>query len=443
MISTSQFGHALRRVGGASHPTVVVALSGGVDSMCLTHLLRRYRDEQNPHLSIHAVTIDHQYREGLAEEAEKVGQTAREWGVSHEIHKLFYDRPIGEIGNFEEVARAMRYHTFHRVCSRLGAPLMVAHNLDDQLETFLLRLQQNSLLHGLVGLRGRSSLPLAPSAPDHNVSVLRPLLGFTKTSIIDTCKQAGVQWFEDITNADPHLTRRNLLRHVLKQQTIDSVLSPAELVASHELVVAMDSLLEEKAQALLQWSNPQYDWTTGLLQLQVPKKVDTQVLSRALYKALWPISSVKHYHWSYAKLERHAVPQIQRWLNSPPHPLRLTILNLAVELRATDCAVNLSFSRQPLLREDIARNTHTLEIGPKWTPWLHYDRRFWLRFRSRAPLKAQLAPYQPKRHSKDLKNLEISAKRLTGVPVLTCDGGIVALPTLGFAPDIDVECRHK
>lgn len=118
MIETSVFKSLLAKCfrNGVVPNKVLIALSGGVDSVCLTYLLSQYRDLYNPDLKIHAVTIDHGYREGSSDEAKAVGDLVNKWGVQHNVIPLDYkNRSVHLITNFEEVARTMRYEAFRNL----------------------------------------------------------------------------------------------------------------------------------------------------------------------------------------------------------------------------------------------------------------------------------------------------------------------------------------
>lgn len=454
MISNEVFKNLLGLVFGSNLPhKILVALSGGVDSVCLTYLLCQYRDQFQPDIEISAVTVDHGYRRGSNKEAHAVGDLVRPWGVNHRVKVLQYSQQIGEISNFEEVARTKRYELFQELCHREKInDILLAHNLNDQLETFLQRLQQNSSLYGLGGLRVKSGLPVPAMRPeDVKIHVWRPFLEFDKADIIDTCKNNGISWFEDYTNKDSDLTKRNYFRYLINEvipqhQDKYSIISKESLIDTKQKIAEANQLIKSKASDMLLQLKQNFaielDKSIGSLRINFPrqdlKEDNIIVLSRLLYDLIYPISSVKHYHWSYAKVERKLIPQVISWLKSPEKPLSLTYLNLAVNCTLRDELVMTAFTRQPLLKEDIARESVTITIDETWTKWFFFDRRYWLRFKTPRTQTIQLVPYHAdlyKLFKVTFPDELIDHRKLIGVPVVLSSFGdeILAIPTLNLS----------
>lgn len=488
MISNRLFGEVLRKCfkNGTFPERIVVALSGGVDSLCLTYLLGQFKRIYKPSLQITAITIDHKYRAGSGKEAEKVGVLVRPWGVKHIVKTLEYeDRDIGKITNFEEVAREKRYDIFEQVCRELDVKsLIVAHNLNDQIETFLQRLQQNSSIFGLVGLRTVDHLPISPTSPSENgdsIHVVRPLLSFDKSEIIETCTKNGIRWFEDHTNSDIHLTRRNLLRHIVSEvvpHRLDNQDIPIEecnallLLSKESLVKTHNEILSLVCEMQHQIANIEnhlklrglfsLDKKNLLLTVSLPFNIlDTynpMVLSRFFYQNMYLISSVKHYHWSYAKLERHAIPKILRFYNnnkeiSPPVSMKLTYLNVLfnIKLDTHNKQMRISLTRQPLMRNEYSQVCLDCTLNDQWSDWFMFDRRYWIRLKLRnSDIKVSIVPY---RHNDVAfrKQLNLAFKGSNNGPLLSIlqegtpvivtyshSGHFAALPTYNIYSQEDV-----
>lgn len=127
------FPHGIpRRVG--------ISLSGGVDSMALTSLLSRYRDEYNVGVELVALTVNHEYRKGSRQEAEEVGKLLAPLRVQHKIIDLKWNLDsveLHQLGNFERLARTKRYQHIQRYCYDHDIQhLFLGHQLEDQVETF-------------------------------------------------------------------------------------------------------------------------------------------------------------------------------------------------------------------------------------------------------------------------------------------------------------------
>lgn len=453
----------IRNYGGKLPIKILIALSGGVDSMCLTFLLSQYRDKFEPNLEISAITIDHQYRNGSTEEAKDVGRIVKKWGVNHIVETLKYDNvDVRSITNFEEVARTKRYEAFQKNCvDRDVSHLAIAHTLNDQLETFLQRLQQNSSLYGLMGLRALSKLPIEPKSPSESTLVLRPLLDFKKSEIIETCMKHNIQWFEDHTNSDINLTRRNYLRHlideVIPHKSEDkrwSILSKPALIDTHKEIVAVSKNIQIEVDEILDNLKSQNGLKlhsrNALIEITLPKNylehTDVAVLSRMLYQTLYTISSIQHYYWAYAKVERKVIPRILNWFNTSSQsndikPLSMTYLNLMIKMFLNPRTGNVSmfFSRQPLISEDISRVSISMKVGQTWSEWVLFDKRFWIRLRqSENNLKqVSIEPYTIAKSellTQSFPDIEFDKRTLEGVPlILTKEKNkILSIPTYGI-----------
>ena len=192
---------------------VALALSGGVDSVVLLNLLVRYKREVHPDLEIHALTVDHGLRAESTHEAHQLQQVVlgeMAYPVAHEV--LTIRTPISR-RQVERHARDLRYRLMYAYCERRGIrSIFMGHHLDDQLETYVMRLLSNSTLFGLAGIR-----PLAPGNLHgrHAVDLVRPLLDVPKAHIYEHARARSLTWFEDHTNADAGLTARNRVRQFL------------------------------------------------------------------------------------------------------------------------------------------------------------------------------------------------------------------------------------
>lgn len=179
-------------------PHVAVAVSGGGDSMGLALLLQEWAKANNRKLT--AFTVDHGLRVGSADEALAVHKTLSARGMAHEILKWQGDKPLTHI---QEEARAARYRLLYDACRRHGIKVLaVAHNLEDQIETFWMRLSHGSGLDGLSAM--------APVRYDGDITVIRPLLGFSREDLRSTCRAYGVEWVEDPSNTNEKFLRVKL-----------------------------------------------------------------------------------------------------------------------------------------------------------------------------------------------------------------------------------------
>ncbi len=184
---------------------VVLAISGGADSMCLAHLFGRWSKEGGP--PIHIAHVNHQLRgKESDEDATFVSRWADDWGLPCTVVDIEISKKQGQ--SIQDVARRHRYQALLDICLQAGAvKLATAHHADDQVETFLLNLLRGSGSRGLRGIPERRPL-------GNGVAVFRPLLGFTRQRIEDYCRTHNVAWREDRTNLETEYMR-NRVRHQL------------------------------------------------------------------------------------------------------------------------------------------------------------------------------------------------------------------------------------
>ena len=182
-------------------PRLALAVSGGADSMALLHLMAGWRaqDEAKPDLAV--LTVDHGLRGESREEAAMVARMAESLGLRHAT--LTWTQGASRSGGLQERARAARYDLMAAYCHAHDIPALVtAHHLDDQAETFLMRLKRGSGLDGLAAIPEESVWS--------GVAVLRPLLDMPKARLAATLAAAGLGWAEDPSNRDERFERARM-----------------------------------------------------------------------------------------------------------------------------------------------------------------------------------------------------------------------------------------
>ena len=197
--TTAAFEAALKKMGvDGARPKIAVAVSGGGDSLALALLVRDWVRARGGEML--ALTVDHKLRPDSTAEAEAVGNILRAQGIAHEILTWQGDKPATHI---QELARAARYKLLLSTCHERGFPfLAVAHNIEDQIETFWMRLAHGSGLDGLAGIAGKRDRD--------GVTIIRPVLGFTRAQLRDVCTQSGIAWIEDPSNKNEKYLRVKL-----------------------------------------------------------------------------------------------------------------------------------------------------------------------------------------------------------------------------------------
>lgn len=199
---------------------VCIAVSGGVDSMALTFLACQYFLPKN--VPVTGLVVNHGLRKESGTEAREVGRLVKAFGAGCRVLKMKWApyELSGSSSRFEIEAREKRLSLLHEACRyrKDVEHLMFAHTLDDQLETMLLRLTRGSSIRGLAGMKPVSTYWETAEPGQPPLKMVRPLLGYTKDELYQTCIENGVKWFEDATNHDPEFTIRNSIRYFLKDE---------------------------------------------------------------------------------------------------------------------------------------------------------------------------------------------------------------------------------
>ena len=180
---------------------VLVAVSGGPDSMALSHILWRYvREEQIKGISLVLSHVHHGVRKESDDEERMVQKMAEEWETPCIIHRFdskAYAKARGQ--SFQTAAREWRYARWKEDMLKEGCTLLAtAHHLGDQAETILYRL-----------LRGSGTAGLAGIYPTKD-STIRPLLTFSKADILNYCKREALPYALDRSNEEPVYVRNRI-----------------------------------------------------------------------------------------------------------------------------------------------------------------------------------------------------------------------------------------
>jgi len=217
---------------------VVVAVSGGADSVALLRALHACADSYRNALCV--AHLDHQLRGPEGEDdARFVGRLADELGLERRIES-FDVAAVQQGGEGREAAaRRIRYQFLQRVAEDRGARYVaVAHTADDQAETVLQQLFRGAGLQGLSGMTRARRLGQA-------VTLLRPLLEFRRQELRDYLTSIGQPWREDSSNADPDLTRNRLRQRLLPlleaefgPDVVSAICRAASLASEAQQVIA-------------------------------------------------------------------------------------------------------------------------------------------------------------------------------------------------------------
>ncbi|MDE6407666.1 MAG: tRNA lysidine(34) synthetase TilS [Anaeroplasmataceae bacterium] len=177
---------------------IICAVSGGVDSVCLLHILHSLN---YPLVLAH---VNHHKREQSAVEQAAMENLAKEFNIPFELLD-FYDNGAD---NFQNSAHDARYTFFKQLAKKYHTTLIAtAHHLNDQAETILMRLITGSNLYGYAGI--------SIIQQEKDYSLIRPLLCVSKEEIYTYAKEHNLLYFEDISNSSDDYLRNRIRHHIL------------------------------------------------------------------------------------------------------------------------------------------------------------------------------------------------------------------------------------
>lgn len=184
--------------------SVIIAVSGGPDSIFLVHALSRLKNKLKLK-SLSICNLDHGLRgEESADDSEFVKRLAGDMGLRFFYKSLRLRTRQAKSLSIEELAREERYRFFKEAAEISGANVIATgHTIDDQAETVLMRVIKGSSLKGIVGI--------APARDYGDLRVIRPLIEIEKSEIVGYLDRAGVDYRIDSTNLEP-VYFRNIIR---------------------------------------------------------------------------------------------------------------------------------------------------------------------------------------------------------------------------------------
>jgi tRNA(Ile)-lysidine synthase len=235
----------------AAFEHVILAVSGGADSMALLHLAADWQKARGGRPALTVATVDHRLRSASAEEAVFVAAAARALGLAHRT--LVWPGPHPTTG-LQAAAREARYRLLEALALEIAPAdsiaIATAHHADDQAETAVMRFARGS------GLAGLSAMAARARVPGGHVALLRPLLEVGKRRLLATLEAAGLIWREDPSNADRGFER------VRVREALAALAVPVEALAlSVRRLARADRALEALTARLAR--EAALDWHAG------------------------------------------------------------------------------------------------------------------------------------------------------------------------------------
>ena len=228
---------------------VLVAVSGGCDSVALLEILRLLAAEPRRAWNLSVAHLNHRLRPDADADADFVRDLSNRHGLPCVVEAIDVAAiAAGRSMSVETAARTVRYEFLAQAAVRLGATAVATgHHADDNVETILQRIVRGTHLRGLRGIPAARPLAQAPG-----VRLVRPLLAVRREQIERFCICRGLTWRTDSTNADT-VHRRNFIRHQLlplMRDRMNPMVDDALLRLAGAAGAAEDHLVE-MGQALL------------------------------------------------------------------------------------------------------------------------------------------------------------------------------------------------
>ncbi|MBR1376472.1 MAG: tRNA lysidine(34) synthetase TilS [Bacilli bacterium] len=218
--------------------TLILAISGGPDSMCLLDLIIKYREKVN--INIIVAHVHHNVREESDQELIFVEEYSKKNNLIFETMKI----EKYEKDNFESEARDKRYEFFDKLQKKYKANyLLTAHHGDDLMETILMRMVRGASLKGYSGFE--------QILKNDNYSILRPLITVTKEDIIKYNKLNKVPYVNDYTNDLDIHTRNRYRKYILPKLKEEDENVHLKFLKYSNLLIKYNNFVDEEAKKAL------------------------------------------------------------------------------------------------------------------------------------------------------------------------------------------------
>ena len=200
-----------KKLNSLRHQFFLIAVSGGPDSLALTALSKAY--SYNNNCKIYYVLIDHKLRKNSSKEASSVKRLLKK----HKIKITIIKNKKKITKNIQNEARNIRYNLLASFCKKNKIRyILTAHHLNDQVETFFIRLSRGSGLDGLSSMKQITNL-------EDNIQVVRPLLDLKKNKLTQLSKKVFGKYYLDPSNEDEKYLRIRIrkLKKILEKSGIN------------------------------------------------------------------------------------------------------------------------------------------------------------------------------------------------------------------------------
>lgn len=437
----TKLARVFQRNGKQLPKCIAIALSGGVDSMALTHLAHRFSQQND--IQLFPITINHNLRPTSTLEIPLIRQQLDKMGLLRNYHTMdihleraSLTQSSTDAKEIEEEARVKRYAALTEVCSSLGVrDVLLGHHLDDQIETYCIRLLKNSGIFGLAGMQELSKAPV--NIKPERLQLVRPLLDVRKSQLYEHCIANDIEWVQDYTNFDEEYGIRNVVRKYLK----DNEAVQDRMLSGYTAAMKFNHRTDLKIKKLYTSIKEDIQQDGGNISMKIPTKMLEKysdiVLAKFLFKMLYPLSPSRNYHYSFNKI-LEIVPRLTEESTS-----NFTLLQLQWTSKTVDDHLIIEICRQ----NPSSPITYSFIMTPySTTDDFLFDNTYWFKLENTT---SEYKHYTIKTLTQQDKQLmetppkDYKYSRYKNTPALVDDdiGQIVALPV--FHKEDYIACKLK
>lgn len=289
---------------------ILLALSGGADSMYLFYFLKELQNHLS--FSLRAMHVQHGIR---GEEAVEDAAFSRQQAELYQVPFLEYTCSVPDYAEenklgLEEAARALRYKALKEeaLCwqaeSGRKTKIALAHHMDDQAETILFHLIRGAGFSGISGMKAEELLS------ETGITLLRPLLSLRKEEILKRLEELGIPYREDSTNRDKSYARNYLRLDILPALEKINAGAVKHLLEAAELFSETEAYFQEKATEWIERYGERKESSTGkCISLSIPQlKKENALFRREIYKEA--IFLLRGNTTEFGKLHYHGIDRL-------------------------------------------------------------------------------------------------------------------------------------
>jgi tRNA(Ile)-lysidine synthase len=398
-LSEAETEALLAPIAGA--PGVAVAVSGGSDSLALLAAVDGWRKAPGrPRVVV--LTVDHGLSPGSDAAAKRVAAIAAARGLDARLLTWSGPKPRS---NIEAAARLARYRLLAAAARAAGAThLLTAHSLDDQAETFLMRIERGAGVFGLAAMRRMIELD--------GLVLFRPFLAVPRSRLAATTAKAGLAAFEDPMNADPRFLRVRVRRALpaLAEAGIGPELLAAAAARLGEAADAIDAAVDRLVADAVRID----DFAVARLDAQVLATTPAAVMARLTTRLLAAIGGEPY-------PPRHErLGALLAALSRPSPRLKRTLAGVVVERRPAAVLFYRELGRGGLA---------SLAAAPGFCG--AWDHRFEIGIPPDAPEGLTVAALGRQRPPGYVRPPGVPAGAIAALPAIFAGGRLLAVPALG------------